>query len=359
MSKRDEAERLIKELSEAAGPPGMEKEVRDIVIRELGNKFTCDRMGSVVHEHKGSSEGPRVMLTAHLDEVGFAVQSISRQGYLRLVPLGGWWTHTLLAQRVKILTGSGKSLYGVIGCIPVHHLSAAERKTVASLDQMVVDIGAKDCKDATERLGVSLGDPVVPESPFGYLNDPSMFMGKAFDDRAGVAAMIHVCKELGGKHPNTIFSVGTVQEEVGCRGATTVMGSVKPDVAILLEVSPADDLPGMREEMQGAVGKGVQIRAFDPTAIANRPLLDLAKATAEENNIPYQVAVRRSGGTDAREVHKYGSGVPSLVIGLPARYIHTHVSVCHVDDYLAYLELTMALCKKLDQKTVEALSDYS
>ena len=350
---------LLKELSEAAGPPGSEGEVRGIVRRELEavGRLSYDRLGSILCEKQGRAEQPRVILDSHLDEVGFMVQSVSPEGRLAMVPLGGWWGHVLLGQRVEVMAGD-KRIPGVIGSTPPHFLAADQRDKVIGIDKMYVDVGASDSA-AVQALGIRLGDAVVPKTDFLPFPVPGVLSGKAFDNRAGVGLMCEVLLALRGKaHPNTVIGVGSVQEEVGCRGGGTSSTLSSPDVAVVLEATPADDLPGF-EDRQAVLGKGPQIRLFDPTAISNRRLVQKVLEVAERHDIPVQQAVRRTGGTDAKTIHGHGSGVPTVVIGVPSRYIHTHVSLLQWDDYCAARNLVLELVLALDLETVSSLVDFS
>ena len=191
------------------------------------------------------------------------------------------------------------------------------------------------------------------------MHDPDMLLCKAFDNRVGCGLVIQTLQEADQQRPNTLIGVGAVQEEVGCRGAITATNAVRPDVAIIMEGTPADDGPGSpRDEAQGMIGDGPQIRIMDPTAIMNRPLVNWIKDLAEANSIPLQIAVRTSGGTDAKSVHLSQLGVPTVVIGVPARYIHTHCSMIHLDDYLATLKLTTLIANNLDQAIVDSFTDF-
>jgi endoglucanase len=229
-----------------------------------------------------------------------------------------------------------------------------------TIDQLFIDIGANSAREAVENFGVSLGDPIAPVSAFTAMTCPDWFMAKAFDNRVGMAATIQAGQILSqSPHPNRLILCGTVQEEVGLRGARTAAFHAKPDVAIVLEGPPADDTPGMpRADCQGRLGGGVQIRMFDPTAIANPRLARLAIETAQAEGIPHQITVRRSGGTDAGSFHLANDGIPSLVLGVPARYIHSHNAIIDVNDYLHLLALTVALVRRLDQATVAELTTF-
>ena len=349
----------LEALSRAAGAPGAEDEVRACMVESLQGcgQLEYDRLGSVLCERAGAAEAPRVVLDSHLDEVGFMVQSITAHGLLRFLPLGGWWGHVLLAQRVDVVTESGK-VSGVITSTPPHFLSADQRRSVLSLEQMYIDIGASSAAEV-EAFGVRLGDPVVPHAEFAPLANPEFLSGKAFDNRVGVGIVCEVMRALDGvEHPNTVIGVGAVQEEVGCRGAQTSSAMSRPDVAIVLEGTPADDGPGFTEP-QAVLGGGPQIRLYDPTAISNRRLVRFVEKVAAETGHPCQLAVRRSGGTDASSIQRSHAGVPTVVIGVPARYIHTHVSVIHWQDYVNSVRLTLEVVRRLDATTVASLVDFS
>lgn len=352
-------EKLLRHLTEAHAVPGFEGEVREVFRKELGEigKLSTDRNGSVLCELPG--KGPRVLLAGHMDEVGFRVQSVHPGGFVNLVPLGGWWTHVLMGQRLQVLTRSGHKVLGVVGSKPPHFLSEEERKQVMSLDNMYLDLGATSAGEVVE-WGVRVGDPVAPVAEFTELARKGRFLAKAFDNRVGMAGTIEAGGILaGGKRSNQILLAGTVQEEVGLRGAQTLAAMAKPDVAVILEGTPADDTPGfMVETSQGIMGKGVQIRLHDPSAIMNPRLVELAVALAEKEEIPHQVAVRAGGGTDAGRVHLAGEGVPCVVLGVPARYIHSHQSMIEMGDYKAMVKLAVALVKKLTAAEVNKLTTY-
>ena len=357
---RTKAISLLQELTEAHSVSGHEDEVRAIFVDELAEcgELSTDRNGSVFCET--GDDGPRVLVAGHMDEVGFMVQNITPDGFIQFLAIGGWWEHNLLSQRVEILTRSGNKMLGVIASRPPHFLPEAQRRQVMTIDQMFIDVGAESRRDVVEGFGISLGDPIAPVSAFTALGREDYFMAKAFDNRVGMAGTIHTGQILSeSAHPNKLILCGTVQEEVGLRGAKTAAVFAKPDVAIVLEGPPADDAPGfLRSECQGRLGGGVQIRMFDPSAISHPRLARLAIETAQAEGIPYQVTVRRSGGTDAGAFHVANEGIPSIVLGVPARYIHSHNAIIDLNDYLHMVTLTIALVRKLDEETVEGLISY-
>ncbi len=350
---------LLRKLSQAHGAPGQENEVRRIFRSELGEGVFTDRAGNIFCERQGSSGYPRILIPAHMDEVGLIVQTIMEDGLIRFHVLGGWWAHTLLAKRVRIRTREGVEIPGVIGAKPPHFLSEAEREKVMKIEDMFIDVGARDSGEVL-AFGIRLGDTIVPDSPFVRMRNPDMLLSKAFDDRAGLSLIVHAALETAKmSHPNTIIFAGTVQEEVGTRGAKAAASSANPDLAIVTEGSPADDLPGTgKQERQAAIGSGPQIRFMDSSAIMNREFTEFVIETAEKNGIPYQLAVRRRGGTDAAPIHMHASGVPTVVIAVPSRYVHTHNTIIDISDYLNALKLILKLIETIDGDTAGRISSF-
>lgn len=351
---------LLKSFSEAHGISGHEDEIRSLYAETMSGigSLESDRNGSVICTH--GTEGPRIMLAAHMDEIGFMVQNINADGFISIVPIGGWWSHTLLSQRVEIRTRSGNKIIGVTGSKPPHFLPESERKNLMPVESVFIDVGASSKQQAEEEFGIHIGDPVAPCVLFTRLADEHRVMGKAFDNRAGLTAMVAATKILQAEgHPNILQSTATVQEEVGTRGAKTIAATTNPDCAIILEAPPADDTPGFnKSDAQGALGKGVQIRLFDPTAITNPRLAQLTEEIAQEADIPYQLTVRRSGGTDAGSLHISQRGIPCIVLGVPTRYIHAHNGILDTRDLEAAIKLCVALVKKLDAPAVAGLTRY-
>ncbi|MFZ2446262.1 MAG: M42 family metallopeptidase [Syntrophobacteraceae bacterium] len=348
----DETAQLLKDLSEAHGVPGYENEIRALVRRLLEpfGAIDQDRVGSLVC--RNGETGPRLMLAAHLDEIGFMVSHITDDGFLRFLPLGGWWEQVLLGQRVLIKTHRG-DLPGVIGAKPPHVLSQEERKKLVELRGMYIDIGAAS-KAQVEEAGVRLGDPVVPDSPFLPLLGGKVYMGKAFDDRVGLALMIDTMRHFSrASHPNVLCATGTVMEEVGLRGAKTSAGLVDPDAAIILESDICGDVPGIEpHESSIKLGGGPSLVLLEARMIPNLKFRDLAIETAAQLGIPLQYSAWLGGSTDGGQIHLHGIGVPTIVLGVPARHIHCHSGFISREDYDRTLRLLIALVEKLDAKTV-------
>lgn len=347
---------MLKEITEVPGVSGYEKEVREVMKKYLSGlaQLEQDRLGSLIFKKPGLSESPRVMLAAHMDEIGFMVKSITSNGYIKFLPLGGWWDQVLLSQRVIVHSQKGPIL-GVIGSKPPHILTEEERKKVIEKKEMYIDIGAQNEEEAL-NWGIRPGDPITPYSEFKQMANPDILLGKAWDDRIGCALLIEIIKELNKEpHPNTVYGVGTVQEEVGLRGAITSSYVVNPDVAIILESDIATDTPGIEEEKKIYLGKGPSIILYDATMISNSNLRRIFIETAEQLNIPIQFSTLERGGTDGGRIHIHAKGVPSIVIGIPARYIHSHTGLINIQDFLKAKKLVIEVIKKLDKETVESL----
>lgn len=354
----DQTEQFLKEISEASGVPGYESDVRAILRRYLQDVAVVeqDKMGSFIGKHAGSSERPRVMLAGHMDEIGFMVRMITKEGFVKFVPLGGWWDQVLLGHRVVIKTTQG-DVVGVLGAKPPHLLDAEERKKVVEKKDMYIDVGAAS-EEEVRDMGVRPGDPIIPASAFTVLANPKWYLCKAFDNRVGCALAAQALREVAADgHPNTVYAVGTVQEEVGLRGAKTTAHVIAPDVALILEVDIAGDVPGIKpEESNVKMGGGPTMLVYDARMIPNLKLRDLVIATAEELDIPLQFSAMTGGATDGGMIHIHNEGVPSVVIGVPTRHIHSHNAMLHRDDYDRALQLVVALVKKLDAATVEGLT---
>jgi putative aminopeptidase FrvX len=354
----DHTQELLREITEADGVSGYEGDVRDVMRRYLEDVATIeqDKMGSFVAKHIGGGERPRVMLAGHMDEIGFMVRFITEEGFIKFIPLGGWWDQVLLGHRVVVKTHKG-DLLGVIGAKPPHLLDQEEAKKVLEKKDMYVDVGAGSEEDV-RALGVRVGDPIIPASDFQVLANPKWYMSKAFDNRVGCALAIDTLLRVASDgHPNAVYAVGTVQEEVGLRGAKTSAYLVEPDVAIILEVDIAGDVPGIKpEESAVKMGGGPTLLVYDARMIPNLKLRDLAIATAEKLEIPLQFSAMAGGATDGGMIHIHNEGVPSIVIGVPTRHIHSHNAMLHRDDYDRALELVVALVKALDAGTVAGLT---
>lgn len=359
MTKLDETLTMLKELTDAKGIPGNEREPREVMkkyIEPYADEVTTDRLGSLIAKKVGKDGGPKIMIAGHLDEVGFMISQIDEKGFLRFQTVGGWWSQVMLAQRVTIVTSKG-DVTGVIGSKPPHILSPEARKKPVDIKDMFIDIGASSREEAQE-WGVKPGDMVVPYFEFTVMNNEKMLLAKAWDNRIGCAIAIDVMKQLKiEKHENEVYGVGNVQEEIGLRGAKTSAYTINPDIGFAVDVGIAGDTPGVTEkEAMSKMGKGPQILLYDASMVSHKGLRDFVTGVADELNIPYQFDVIPGGGTDAGSIHLAHEGVPSLAIGIATRYIHSHAAMLHRDDYENAVKLLVEVTKRLDQETVDKIT---
>ncbi|WP_433743545.1 M42 family metallopeptidase [Falsibacillus pallidus] len=355
MTKLDSTLEMLKELTDAKGIPGNEREPREVMkkyIEPFADEILTDGLGSLIAKKSGDENGPKIMVSGHLDEVGFMVTQIDDKGFLRFQPVGGWWSQVMLAQRVTIVTNKG-DVTGVIGSKPPHILPAEARRKPVEIKDMFIDIGAQSKEEAAE-WGVRPGDMVVPYFEFTVMNNEKMLLAKAWDNRIGCAIAIDVLKNLkDADHANVVYGVGSVQEEVGLRGAKTAAAVIKPDIAFAVDVGIAGDTPGISEkEAMSKMGKGPQIILYDASMVSHKGLRDFVVNVAEEHSIPYQFDAIPGGGTDAGSIHVTVNGVPSLAITIATRYIHSHAAMLHRDDYENAVKLITEVIKKLDKDTV-------
>ncbi len=359
MTTLDDTLKMLKELTDAKGVPGNEKEARDVMrkyISPYADEVQTDGLGSLIAKKNGKGNGPKIMVAGHLDEVGFMVTRIDEKGFVYFQTLGGWWTQVMLAQRVTIVTSKG-DVTGIIGSKPPHVLTPEARKKPVEMTDIFIDVGAESSEEA-KAWGIRPGDMVVPAFEFTVMNNPKMLMAKAWDNRIGCAIAIDVMKNLHDEqHPNIVYGTGTVQEEVGLRGAKTAAQSILPDLAFAVDVGIAGDTPGVSvKEAMGKLGKGPGIVLYDSSMVGHKGLRDFVTAVADEMQIPYQYDTMPRGGTDSGSIHVAGNGVPALTITIPTRYIHSHAAILHRDDYENTVKLLTEVIKRLDQDQVNDIT---
>lgn len=342
----DEIAALLGKFADAHGLSGYEDEVAALLRDELAplvDEVRTDLMGNVIGVRFG--EGPTVMVAAHMDEIGLMVSHIDNDGFLRVVPVGGWFDQTILSQRVVVHTSDGRKVPGVVGSRPPHLMDAEERKKMVKLKDMFVDCGATTATDVSD-MGIEIGSPITIDRELRRMGN-NFVTGKALDNRAGVTLMVAALRLLKGKEVRaTIQAVGTVQEEVGLKGARTSAYGLVPDVAIATDVTIPGDHPGVTaNEAHVVVGKGPTITVLDAGGrgiIAPRPVLRWLKEAAESSAIPYQLGVGNGGTTDATAINITKSGIPCTVISVPARYIHSPVETLCLSDLAQSAELVAA-----------------
>lgn len=345
---------LLKELSEAHGISGNEKEVSRIMKRRLEpyvDHIEYDNLGSIIALKKGQADGPKLMIAAHMDEVGFMVRSIDEQGFLKMIPVGGWWGHVLPSQVLVVTTKEGKQYRGVVGCSAPHGLAKEVKEKVIQPMDLFLDLGVEN-KQEVEALGIAIGDMITPDTKFEVMNNPNYLMGKAWDDRLCTAMIIDAMRLLEKEaHICNIYGVGSVQEEVGLRGARTTAHQIRPDVAIALDVTVSMDTP--TDQGVNGLGKGVVLSIMDAGIFANKKLLKTMEEIAKEIGLDINYDMMENGGTDADNIHKAYDGVVCMTLSIPTRYMHSHRLIVHRKDYWQTVQLLVAFAKKLNWDMVK------
>lgn len=353
--------KLIGDLSNACGVSGYEDDVV-LAVKKFATDFdvTCDPMMNMILRTKSAKsvdeKKPAIMLDGHLDEVGFMVQAIEQNGLLKVLPLGGWIVENVPAQLFYVKTSSGY-VKGVAISKPPHFMSAAERDKKLNLDDIKIDVGATCRDEVINDFGIRVGAAVIPFVQFEYNKKNGTMLGKAFDNRLGCAAVLKTLEALQDKNLD-MEPVGALasQEEVGTRGAEITTREVNPKLAIVFEGSPSDDFFTDEFNRQGALGKGVQIRIKDSGYISHHRFMNFAVQIAEKEKIPYQIAVRASGSTDARAIHLANKAIPVLVLGIPVRYAHTHHCFAKLSDFENAVNLAVEVIKKLNKDVYKSFS---
>lgn len=369
---RTESVKFLEELTNCFGPSGFEKVPARIVkeyVSRYSDSTSTDKLGSFLFTKRGSADRPVILMPGHIDEVGFIVSSVNKNGFLTFNPLGGWFDQVLLGQRVKVRTVKG-IVPGIIAAKPPHLLPPEERTKVVTKDKMFIDIGASN-EDEAKEMGVRIGNPIIPDSCFSTMQKrvfkdgkrkgtDTIAVGKAFDDRVGTfiaAEVVRILKEEKIKHPNTVVGAATTQEEVGLRGARTTAHVVNPDVCLTLEVDIAGDVPGIEaSEAPTKMGYGPSITTYDSSMIPNQELLEFVLDVAKKSKIPYQLSQIARGGTDAGIIHISNAGCPSLVVGIPTRHIHAHAGLLSMTDTENAIKLLVEVVKRLDKKTADSFT---
>lgn len=338
---------LLKNLTEAVGVSGDEKEVR-ILIRDLieahVDSWEVDAMGNLIALKKGTgASNLRVLVDAHMDEVGLIVTEVCTDGSIKFNNIGGFDDRALLAKVVQI---GPKKIIGVIGAKPVHLLNQTERDRVVKADAMRIDVGAK--KGVSSK--VKVGDRAAFVTNYEELGGTAV--GKAFDNRAGCAALIELLR--ADPYPFDLYAAFTVQEEVGLRGAQVAAYRVKPDVALILECTPAYDLPTKEDVSPNvALGKGPSIYVMDSGTIQDPRLVAHITKTAADNNIPYQIRRPGGGGTNTAVIQRVHGGVSAATIAVPGRYAHTPAMMISLEDYSNVVKLAEATLRGLKTETIK------
>jgi endoglucanase len=360
LTAQDKTVALLQQLTDTPGPPGFEEPIRKVLVdlmKPLASSVTFDGLGSIIAT-QGSS-GPRVMLDAHMDELGGMIRRVTPRGLLTMQMLGGWLDQALVDQR-WIIIGSKGPVRAVTGIRDAHVVPPDERTRVYARDTLMLDVGAVN-ETEVAGMGIAPGDPVVPDSPFTVLNGTNNYLAKAWDDRVGCGVVVEAMRRLASMpHANQLLWTITTQEEVGLRGAEAAAAVVKPDVAIAIEGGITGDVyPGRPEETQARLGGGPGMFLFDSSALPNRRLTQLVKQTAADKQIPLQADLVQGYGDDSAEIQRSNGGVPTVNLVVPIRYTHSHNGVMNRRDFDQMVALLVAVLQKLDAATVAKLRDFA
>lgn len=351
--------KFMEELSNAFGPGGFEEDVVR-VIRKYAEEFdvTMDAMNNVfIKLRKNTGDRPRIMLDAHLDEVGFMVQAIDQKGLISIVPLGGWVSTNVPAHSMLIKTQRREYVEGIVISKPPHFMTTEEKADGRiHMEDLKIDVGCTSRDEVISVFGINPGDPVSPNVTFSYNEKNGIMLGKAFDNRIGCLAVIETMRRLSALDLSCdVIGALAAQEEVGTRGAQVTSQVVRPDFAIVFEGSPADDMYHDEYSAQGVLKKGAQIRHLDQSYVSHSGFIRLAMGVADRNNIKVQSAVRRGGGTNAGKIHLANQSVPVLVLGIPSRYVHTHYSFAAHEDLDSVIDLAVETIKAMDKEAMDTL----
>lgn len=349
--------KLMEEITQVSAISGDEKELSQILLnyyKPLADEIVYDNLGSIYAIKRcGIKDAPLVMLSGHMDEIGFVVKDITSKGALKIAPIGGWWSQVLLSSRVLVKTRDNKKVKGTISSTPPHLLTDEVRNKPMDIQHMLVDIGC-DTKEEVLALNIQVGCSLVLDGPFEVLEGGKRLLSKAWDNRYGCIIGIEVLEALQTLNLNVDVAVGAnVQEEVGIRGAQTASYKLAPDLAIVCDCSPANDISGDKEAF-GQLGKGPLVRFIDANYLPHRGFIQHYENILEENKIPYQY-YQSLGGTDAGAIHKQYDGIPTLTQCICARNIHSPSSIIDTDDYENALKAVIAVLSSLNFDTIETI----
>lgn len=343
---------LLKQLTMLPGIPGHEYEIKKVVeqeVKKLTKEVYYDNLGSIIGV-KGSN-GPRIMIAGHMDEVGLIISQVTKEGFLKFQTIGGWFSQVMPAQLWDVHTKKG-IITGVTGIKPPHIIPEDQRVKAIPMEDLFIDIGVKSREEAIEK-GIELGQMITPKSQFIEMANPNYLLAKAFDNRVGTYIALEVLKRANPLHA-TLFATFTVQEEVGLRGAKTASYVVHPDVAISIDTGVGYDTPKGQPEEQ-SLGSGPQIHLFDRTTIGHPNLRKHLISIAKEENIPYQQPFLIRGGTDAGNMHLSHEGAPAVSVGIPTRYMHSHYSMVHKEDIEHTIQLLVKFVESFTEVTLKEM----
>lgn len=356
----DEVYNYIKTMCEVIGPSGREHDVKGIVVefvKDFADKVWVDALGNVVAFKRGRGGGSRLMIAAHMDEIGLFVSHIDENGFLRVQPIGGIQERSLAFQRVLIKTRDGRVYRGVIGLKPPHAAKPEESRQIPELRELFVDVGASS-RDEVKNMGIDVGDVVVFDRDVTRLTT-SRITGKAFDDRVGLVVALKAF-QLVENNEVDVYIVATVQEEVGLKGARTAAFAINPHIGLAIDVTVANDVPGVAQhEWCTALGKGPAIKISDGRGasgiIVHKEIVDKLIEVAKKLGIPYQLEVLPGGTTDASVIQLNREGVPTGVVSIPTRYLHSAVEMVDLNDVVNAIKLVKGFMESITSDWVRSL----
>jgi putative aminopeptidase FrvX len=357
---QDPTVELLRAVANAPGPPGFEEPIRKVMVDRmtpLASSLRFDGMGSILATQGAS--GPRIMIDAHMDELGAMIRRITPNGFLSMQMLGGWLDQALVDQR-WIIIGSKGPVHAVTGIRDIHIVPADERTRLYPRDSLFLDVGGRN-EAEVRALGIEPGDPVVPDSPFEILNGTGNYLAKAWDDRIGCAVILEAMQQLAkAKLPGQLLWVITTQEEIGLRGAHTAAEAAKPEIAIALEAGVVGDTPGTHpEESQSQLGAGPGLFLYNTSELPNRKLVQFVKEIARSQNIPLQLDLVNGYGDDSAEIQKSNAGVPTVTLIVPTRYTHAHNGIINRGDFDRTVSLLVALLEHLDAQKIAQIRSFA
>jgi putative aminopeptidase FrvX len=355
---QDRTLNLLQRLADAAGAPGFEEPVRKIMVEEMkpfAGSMKFDGLGSIIATQ--GTTGPRIMVDAHMDELGGVIRRVTPRGLLTMQMLGGWLDQALVDQRWVII-GSKGPVRAVTGIRDIHYVPADERSRVYPRDSLFLDVGATS-ESEVAAMGVSAGDPVVPDAPFAVLNATGNYLGKGWDDRVGCAAIIEAMRRLASlPHPNQIFYAVTTQEEIGLRGAHTAADTIKPEIGIALEAGVTGDVGARPEESQERLGGGPGLFLYNSSQLPNRRFVQYVRDAAAARKIPLQLDLVTGYGDDSAEIQKSNGGTPTVCLLTPVRYTHAHNGVMNRRDFDQTVDLLVEMLQRLDAAAVARIRSF-
>ena len=356
--------RLLKDAikySNLNGISGHEEIIAQEIKNDLkdldGLKFERDNLGSLAVIKKSKvKNAPVISFTTHMDEVGFLVTSIDDNGFIRFTPIGGWWGHVVLAQKMLITTNDGKEYIGVVGSKPPHVITREEAQKVLKIDAMFIDLGMTSKKEVM-KLGVQPGNMISPYQDTAFQTpNPYRLIGKAYDNRISIVAGLEIMRtvaKLDDLETDVMF-IASTQEEVGLRGARTSSYKWTPDIAFAIDVTIGNGTPGLPAK-ETQLGSGVALSMFDASIIGNKFLFNSVEEIAKKEKIKYTYDGLSMGGTDAGAIHLTKDGVMTMTISIPSRYMHSHISMIDLSDVQETIKLMTEYIKNFNAKKLESM----